>query len=218
MIPVMLFKAGEHYNGDKDNCQFFGSLDLNVIKKTDIYLSLFIDEINIDQLFNGLYSREQMAYTIGGHLYDVLLDNLELSAEYSRANPGVYDHKYESTTFTNNGYVLGDWIGQNADDLLMSAEYRVMRELKLSAYNEVYRKGLPMPLSDQYASNQGGFGFLNRNLHEERFFGLKAHYQPLRDVFFDVKAQYHTLTDETNPSLNYDNKFEFFVAASLGLW
>ena len=26
MIPIMFFKAGEHYNGDKDNCQFFGSL------------------------------------------------------------------------------------------------------------------------------------------------------------------------------------------------
>ncbi len=218
MIPVMFFKAGEHYNGDKDNCQFFGSLDLNVIKKTDIYASLFIDEINIDQLFNGLYAREQIAYTIGGHTYDVLLDNLELSAEYSRANPGVYDHKYQSTTYTNNGYVLGDWIGQNADDLIMTAAYRVMRELKLSLYNEIYRKGSPMPLSDQYVANQGGFGFLDGQIHEERIFGVKAHYQPLRDVFFDAKAQLHTLTDEESPALNYNKKFEFVISASLGIW
>jgi hypothetical protein len=213
MIPIMLFKAGEHYNGDKDNCQFFGSLNLNVIKNTDLYLSLFIDEINIDQLWNGLYSREQIAFTVGGHTYDVLLDNLELSAEYSRANPGVYDHKYQSTTYTNNGYVLGDWIGQNADDLIMSATYRTMRELKLSIYGEIYRKGSPMPISDQYLADQGGFGFL-----DEKIFGVKAHYQPLRDVFFDAKAQFHTLTDETNPLLNYDNKFEFYISASLGIW
>ena len=193
-------------------------MDLNVIKKTDIYLSLFIDEINIDQLWNGLYSREQIAYTIGGHTYDVLLDNLELSAEYSRANPGVYDHKYQSTTYTNNGYVLGDWIGQNADDLIMTAAYRVIRELKLSLYNEIYRKGSPMPLSDQYVANQGGFGFLDGQIHEEKIFGVKAHYQPLRDVFFDAKAQLHTLTDQTLQVPNYDKKFEFVISASLGIW
>ena len=218
MIPVMLFKAGEHYNGNKDNCQFFGSLDLNVIKNVDLYTSLFIDEINIDQLFNGLYSREQIAYTIGGHTYDILLNNLEVSAEYSRANPGVYDHQYKATTYTNNGYVLGDWIGQNADDLIMSAAYRLLRELKLSVYNEIFRKGSPMPISDQYSANQGGFAFLDGLRHEERIYGVKAHYQPLRDVFFDAKAQFHTLTDEAEAASNYNKRFEFLISASLGLW
>ena len=53
-----------------------------------------------------------------------------------------------------------------------------------------------MPISDQYEANQGGFAFLDGLRHEERIYGIKAHYQPLRDVFFDAKAQFHTLTDE----------------------
>jgi hypothetical protein len=218
MIPVMFFKAGEHYNGDKDNCQMFGSLDLNLIKNTDLYFSLFIDELNTDKLFDTYASHRQIAFTIGGHTYDVLLENLEISAEYSRVNPGAYNHKYQTTTYTNNGYVMGHWIGQNADDCILSLAYRPVRELKFGAYSEIYRKGDIMPISDQYSADQGEFSFLQGKRHEEKIYGIKAHYQPLRDLFFDAKAQLHTLTDESDPTSNYDERFELFVSASLGIW
>jgi hypothetical protein len=218
LIPVMFFKAGEHYNGDKDNCQIFGSLDLNIINKTNLYFSLFIDELNTDKLFDSNDSRRQIALTIGGHTYDLLIENIELTAEYTRCNPGVYSHKYPSATYTNNGYVLGSWIGQNADDAYLALTYRPIRQLKLSAFNEVFRKGSPMPIQDQYTGNQEGFSFLDGTLHLERTFGIKVHYQPLRDVFIDGKAQVHTLIDDASPSQNVARQFEFTLGAKVGIW
>jgi hypothetical protein len=218
LIPVMFFKAGEHYNGDKDNCQLFGSINLNVIKKTNLYFSLFIDELNTDKFFDSNDSRRQLAFTMGGHTYDLLIENVELAAEYTRANPGVYSHKYPSATYTNNGYVLGSWIGQNADDACLSLTYRPVRQLKLSVFHEVFRKGSPMPIQDQYTGNQEGFSFLDGTLHIERTFGIKAHYQPLRDVFIDGKAQIHTLTDDAYPTQNLTRQFEFTLGAKVGIW
>ncbi|RPI03203.1 MAG: hypothetical protein EHM64_12675 [Ignavibacteriae bacterium] len=218
LIPVMFFKAGEHYNGDKDNCQFFGSLDLNIIKNTNLYFSVFIDELNTDKFFDSNDSRRQLGFTIGGHLYDLPLENIELSAEYTRTNPGLYSHKYPSATFTNNGYVLGSWIGQNADDANLSLTYRPIRQLKLSVFQEVYRKGSPMPLNDQYAGDQGGFSFLDGMLHVERMFGVNVLYQPLRDVYIHGNAQIHSLTDEASPAQNISNQFEFNVGARIGFW
>ena len=218
LIPVMFFKAGEHYNGDKDNCQIFGSLDLNVIKNTNLYFSLFIDELNTDKFFDSNDSRRQLAFTLGGHTYDFPLDNFELAAEYTRANPAVYSHKYPSATYTNNGYVLGSWIGQNADDAFLALTYRPVRKLKLSIFHEVFRKGSPMPINYQYAGNQGGFSFLSGTTHIERTFGVKAHFQPLRDVFLDGKAQFHTLTDSAIPAQNLNQQFEFTIGAGIGLW
>jgi hypothetical protein len=218
LIPVMFFKAGEHYNGDKDNCQIFGSLNLNVIKKTNLHFSLFIDELNTDKFFDSNDSRRQLAFTIGGHTYDLLVKNFELVAEYTRVNPGVYSHKYPSATYTNNGYVLGSWIGQNADDGFLSLIYRPVWQLKLSVFHEVFRKGSPMPIQDQYTGNQAGFSFLDGPLHIERTFGIKAHYQPLRDVFVEGKAQVHTLTDGAYPNKNFTRQFEFSLGASVGIW
>jgi hypothetical protein len=218
MIPVMFFKAGEHYNNDKDNCQLFGSLNLNIIRKTNIYLSVFIDEINTDKLFDDNDTKRQIALTLGAHTYDVLFENFELTAEYRRSNPAVYSHKYPSTTFTNNGYVLGDWIGQNADDSYLSVIYRPLHQLKLSVFQEIFRKGSPMSIDNQYTGNTGGFKFLDGQLHEEHMIGLRVHYQPFRDLFFDVKTQIHSLTDATDPALNYDSRFEFIISTSLGLW
>ena len=218
LIPVMFFKAGEHYNGDKDNCQIFGSLDLNLIKNTNLYLSLFIDEINTDKLLDLNVSRKQYSFAFGGHTYDLLLDNIELIAEYRRSNPAVYSHKFPSTTFTNNGYVLGDWIGQNADDIYLSLVYRPIRQLKLSVYNEIYRKGSPLSILDQYTGNVGDFKFLDGQMHEERMYGLKAHYQPIRDVFFDASIQIHSLKDASDPTMNFNKRLEFTISTSLGIW
>jgi hypothetical protein len=218
LLPVMFFKAGEHYNGDKDNCQIFGSLDLNLIKRTKLYFSLFIDELNTDQFFDQNDSRRQVAFTIGGHTYDILIDNLELTAEYTRANPGPYSHKYPAVTYTNNGYVLGSWTGQNADDAYLSITYRPMFKVKVSLYNEVFRKGSPIPLYDQYSSNQGGYSFLDGKQHIERMIGAKINYQPLRDIFINFTAQFHSLKDETDPAQNYNKRFEFTASAAIGLW
>ena len=218
LIPVMFFKAGEHYNGDKDNCQIFGSLDLNVIKNTNLFFSFFIDELNTDKFFDSNDSRRQIAFSMGGHTYDLFINNLEFSAEYTRTNPGVYSHKYPSATYTNNGYVLGSWIGQNADDAYLALTYRPIRQLRFSFFHEVYRKGSPMPINDQYKGDQGGFSFLDGRSHIERTSGFKACYQPLRDVCIAANAQFHTLTDNLSPSQNLNKRFEFTLGARLGIW
>ena len=36
LIPIMFFKSAEHYNGDKDNVQWFANLDLNLVHNTNV--------------------------------------------------------------------------------------------------------------------------------------------------------------------------------------
>jgi len=214
LIPIMFFKAGEHYNGDTDNSQFFGSLDMSLLKGLNFYFSLFIDELNTDDLFDGYKSRRQIGTTVGLHTYDKLLDNLELVAEYSRINPWAYSHKYTAANFTNNGYVLGHWVGQNGDLLYFETAYRPMRQLKVGAFSEVYRKGGLMDVVVQYSGGQPDF--LYGPLHEERSYGLYAKYQPLRDLFIDFRARQIKVEDEATKSSK--EQFEFTLGAQLGIW
>jgi hypothetical protein len=218
LIPVMFFKSGEHYNGDKDNCQLFGSLDLNLIKNVNAYLSLFIDELNTDKIFDPDLSRRQIAVTSGIRLFDIPATNFDMTIEYSRVNPAAYNHKYPSATFTNNGFILGSWMGQNADDLFFELGLIPMHALRITAFSEVFRKGGTLSIADQYAPDGGRKAFLFGPLHVERSVGMTAKYQPLRDVFISARARIHKIEDEADPAQNRSNQFEFTLGASLGIW
>jgi hypothetical protein len=218
MIPIMFFKAGEWYNRDKDNCQMFGSLDLNLIKNVNAYFSLIIDEINTDNFFDPNASRRQIAFTSGFQFFDIPATNMDLVLEYTRANPWVYNHKYTAVNFTNNGYDLGHWIGQNADDIYIELGLTPIHALRIGAFCEVYRKGGKADISNQYAADGGGLPFLYDLQHEERSFGLLGRYQPLRDVFFDFRIKVQNIEDKLRPSTNQNNQVEYSIDAGVGIW
>ena len=218
LIPVMFFKAGEHYNNDMDNCQLFGSLDLNIVKNVNAYLSLFIDEINTDKLFDPNLSHRQVAFTSGIRVFDIPAANIDMTLEYSRVNPATYNHSYPTTTFTNNGFIMGSWMGQNADNLFFEVGVSPMHALRLTTFGEIFRKGGMLPLADQYADNQGNWKFLFGPLHIERSIGITAKYQPFRDVFINGSARVHKIEDEADPSQNRAHQFEFSLGANLGIW
>ncbi|MEX2189365.1 MAG: capsule assembly Wzi family protein [Bacteroidota bacterium] len=216
LLPVMFFKSGEHYNRDTDNIQWFGSLDVNLIRNTNVYLSVLIDEISTNDLLNPGQARNQLGYTAGVHLYDLPLRNTEFILEYSRMNPWVYTHKFPAATFTNNGYTMGHWIGQNADLLFVGLVATPMYDLRVMAHYEHYRKGGLKDVAYQYLLPSQPF--LYGPLHEERAFGIDARYQFVRDGF--VHAQFRSIdrTDEMNPSLNAKGRVEFEVGVRYGVW
>jgi hypothetical protein len=214
LIPIMFFKAGEHYNGDKDNTQIFGSADISLFKGYDFYFTLFIDDLNTDNLFNSDKSHRQLGVTVGLRTFDQLVDNLELIAEYTRVNPWVYEHYFGTTDYKNNDYVLGDWIGQNADDLYFDVSYRPIRQLQFGAFSEVYRKGGMEDISNMIGPGEPWF--LYGPLHEERSFGLYGKYQPLRDLFVDFRGR--TVKIEDAATQTRKSQLEFSLGMQLGVW
>ena len=216
LIPVMFFKSGEHYNRDTDNIQWFGSVDINLVPRINFNLSVLIDELTTDDLLSPANARNQLGFTAGIHTYDLGIENLELIAEYTRMNPWVYSHKYPAATFTNNGYDLGHWVGQNADNLYFDARYVPIRPLRVGAFYERYRKGGLVDIAFQYRLPSKPF--LYGPVHEERSTGLYGRYQFARDGFFDGLFRWRTVKDEAAPTLNKSNSPEFSVRLSYGIW
>jgi hypothetical protein len=216
LIPLMFFKSGEHYNRDTDNVQFFAALDVNLIKGINLYGTLFIDELTTDDLFNPDKARNQLAYTVGGRLYDLPFNNIELAAEYTRLNPWVYTHKYPAATFTNNGYDLGHWIGQNGDDLYVELQMTPIRSLRFGLFWERYRKGGLKDISFQYQTPSQPF--LYQPVQEHNSLGLFGHFQFVRDGFIDLEVRTVTQRDEANPSADVNGSIDFRAGIRYGLW
>lgn len=215
LLPLMFFKSGEHYNRDTDNIQWFGSIDINLIRNVNLYFSVLIDEINTDDLLRPGNARNQLGYTAGIHTYDLLVPDTELILEYSRLNPWVYSHKFPAATFSNNGYDLGHWVGQNGDNLYAEILHQPMRVLKISGFYEHYRKGGFKDVAFQYRVPSQPF--LYGPLREERSFGVSATYQFVRDGFFVGRFRSRKITDEAIPSLNRSLP-EVSLSVSYGVW
>jgi hypothetical protein len=196
LIPVMFFKAGEHYSSDSDNSQVFGSVDVTAIRNYDLYASLFIDEFSTEDFASTLRQRNQLAFTLGVRAFDLVAENTELDVEYTRCNPWVYNHKFPDATYQSHMIDLGHWIGQNADYLFVGGKYRPMRSLQLGVQFESLRKGGKEPTQYQYMLPTPTF--LYSPLWKTQSFGVTARYEPIRDLFVDFHALLSRYTNEVH--------------------
>ncbi|WDF54002.1 capsule assembly Wzi family protein [Mucilaginibacter sp. KACC 22063] len=156
LIPVLFFKAYDQYQSrykitTGSNGQFFfQASSRNHIPHTHLYATLFIDEIRTETIFDPNRSRNQLGYNLGASVTDVLIPYLTLGMEYTHINPFVYNNLIPAQTYTNQTYLLGDWIGQNADKLIGWISYNPLPKLTTTAQIMYVRKGAEGSVLDQY--------------------------------------------------------------------
>lgn len=156
LIPLMFFKAYDQYasrykiNSGSNGQFFLQASSRNHIPKTHLYGSLFIDEIRISGIFNKAKSRNQIGFNVGASVTDLPISYLTLGMEYTRLNPFVYQNLVPAQNYTSQNYILGDWIGQNADRLTAWVRYNPAPRLITSIQLNYTRKGADGSLEDQY--------------------------------------------------------------------
>lgn len=194
-IPIILFKAWDQYVAGNNinvgaNTQFFMQLSSrNQIPHTHLYGSLFIDEIRPTVMLNPDKSRNQLGFNIGASVTDLpFLPYWTFNVDYSRINPFVYQHLMPAQEYTSNGYLLGDWMGSNADRYIIEVKYTPIPRLRLSFRQERIRKGGKGTVEQQYfASPQPKF------LHDLQFKQWtttgRASYEWKNNIYFHIQYQ-----------------------------
>jgi hypothetical protein len=189
LIPIMFYKVydnianNSHIQAGSNAQIFFNISSRNQLKNTHLYTSVFIDEIRMSTIFVKSKSRNQLGYTVGGSVTDIGVPYLTFNAEYTRINPFVYNNLIPAQTYTSHGYLMGDWMGSNADRLLLSLKYTPVPRLKCMVRYQAIRKGDDGTIVDQYLQQpqpalfEGGFKARNEIY-------LNAHYELLNGLTF----------------------------------
>lgn len=156
-LPIMFFKAWDQYVSGTNlnagaNTQLFGQISSrNQIKGTHLYGSILIDEFRPSAIFDPKRSRNQIAFNIGGSITNLpYLPYVTLNVDYTRLNPFVYQNLLPAQEYTNNGYVIGDWMGSNADRRVFEIKYTPLPRLRISMRYEKIRKGSKGNAEQQY--------------------------------------------------------------------
>jgi len=159
------------------------------------YSSLFVDVTSIRALLTGSSHETWVGYTFGGKKVDLFLDNLDLTVEYSRVTPWVYEHRYESlTNYKHIDFSLGHWIGQNSDQFKVQLNYQPIRGLRTQLYTEIVRKGELDHIMNAY--NGQVEPFLYGTVRNDFYLGFDASYEIIHELFIEGSYRYSDISDE----------------------
>ena len=223
LIPIMFFRLADHQlsnqlNAAGGNAQFFiGVSSKGQIKNTHLYGTLFIDEITLSGLFDSYKQRNQFGFTFGGSVTDLPIDNLTLKVEYTKIFPFVYRHFVQTTDYASAGYFLGHWMGNNADLIYASLNYRFLRGLQATLWGQYIRKGEDGNVQQQYnIQPQPPFLFGLRKNYE--YFGAEIKYEYTHELFAKLSFQ-TTNSSVQQENFNFvDNRLnEFYFSVYYGL-
>ena len=196
LIPVLFYKAYDQYASrykitTGSNGQFFFTVSSrNHIPKTHLYATLFIDEIRLETVFNSATSRNQLGFNIGASTTDLFIPYLTAGLEYTRINPFVYNNLVPAQTYTSQTYLLGDWIGQNADKVIAWLSYNPFPRLITTAQLVYVRKGMEGTLLDQYfASPQPKF-LQQGPVQSQTQISLEAKYELIHRLYTRLAYQH----------------------------
>ena len=236
LMPFMVFYLADQFisnrhdkPGDANSQIFLSISSRDFIKNTHLYGTLFIDELTLKGINGTLFVnsktlenslddnrlRPQMAFTIGASIADLPIDNLTITTEYTRINPYVYGHHDPAQTYTTSSYLMGHWIGHNADLFYLNFNYRFIRGLQTNIWGEYIRKG-SSDYSGQYQMPQPKFLF--GLMHYYQYYGINLKYEFVHDLNFEMNYKRNNVSNEISTGI-FENKLinEFSCAVYYGL-
>jgi len=222
LIPITFFRLADHYmskqiNSAGSNAQFFFSASSKGhIKNTHLYGSLIIDEITLNGLFDASSQRNQIGFTLGGSVTDLPIDNLTLKLEYTKIFPYVYKHYISTTTYTSSSYIMGHWMGDNADQLYASVSYRFLRGLEAILWTRYIRQGEEQDVDYQFTQPQPPFlAGLRTNYF---YLGGEAKYEFIHNLYFRLRYQYQNISRQHEDLSFVDETLkQYYFAVYYGL-
>ena len=145
-LPISFFNSVDYQMaGSNDNSQIFLNISTRNLKHTHFYASVFVDEFNVGRLKKSNLEHNFIGWKVGGRVSNWPVKDLSLTAEFTRTILTTYNHPIELLKWTSNGYNLGHYLGDNAQEVYVALAYKPVRGLSLelsyvgaTKYNQYY--------------------------------------------------------------------------------
>lgn len=133
-IPIAFYKSIDHFltkgtKTENQNSQLFINISSRNIPHLHLFASAFVDEIKFARFKPSNPQTNPISYKAGFNLTNWPLKNLSLVAEYTRSNIICYKHSIETLSWKSSSYILGHYLGDNAQEIFVSLRYRPIRSL-----------------------------------------------------------------------------------------
>ena len=143
--PVIFYRAAEYQNGSPDKVTLGGDIKANIIRKTQLYAQIIINEWYMNEVLHyshGYWSNKQ-ALQVGAKTIDVFgIKNLDAQFELNLIRPFVYSHYDSVGSFSNYNQPMAHPMGANLREFIAIFKYQPFNKLKLNAQVSYSEQGL----------------------------------------------------------------------------
>jgi len=219
LIPFIFYKSVDHWLNSTDgvgrnigqNAQMFLNLSVFKLKYFHLYGSLFIDELKVMRIVEP-GKHNFWSFKAGLKHQTPLIPGLSVVTEYTRTRPHVYQHYIQTTNFESNGFNMGHYLRDNAEEWFVGLHYKPINRLHLHMEYTYARKG------DEYGYDNGSIAITDPFLKDLKWtyqnLGIAVHYEILQNasVRLGYEYQHHEGEDvETYTPELYRGKTHGFI-------
>ncbi len=142
-IPIAFYKSLDHLltkglGQENQNSQAFFTITLRPVDHLKLYGSFYIDEIKWDRFKKSNPQNNPVSYLVGFDWSGWPLKGLSLKGEFMRSYIACYTHSIPALAYTSNSYLMGHYLGDNAQNIYAELSYKPIRgmQLRLSYNND----------------------------------------------------------------------------------
>jgi ribosomal protein L31 len=196
LIPVLFYKGIDHTlsaGSGNMNSQMYMDISSRNVRHLHLYGTIFVDEVNIGNMFNDSLQSNFFSWKFGGRLSDFPVQNISVTAEYTRTNPLAFRHYLSTTTFESNKYNLGHWLTDNAQEIFVSLQCRPIRGLVINLSWDYAQKG---PDYTDLGAERLGLPFIDFTDWESNSMKLNARYEIINDAYVYAGYEYSNISGD----------------------
>ena len=131
-IPVAFFKSLDHLltkgaKSENQNSQVFATLTVRPVEHLKLYGSFYADEIKWGRFKPSNKEKNPISYLVGFDWGGWPVRGLSLKFEFMRSYIACYTHSIGAIDYTSNSYLMGHYMGDNAQSVFVELSYRPIR-------------------------------------------------------------------------------------------
>lgn len=167
-IPIAFYKSLDHLmtkglGSENQNSQVFATLTVRPVDHLKLYGSFFLDEFQFARLKPSNPAHNPVSYLVGFDWTGWPVKGLSLKGEFMRAYIACYTHSIDVLEYTSNNYLLGHYMGDNAQNIFVELSYCPIRGMFIGlSYSRDTKYDAYPYLREGYANGkrirEGGIG------------------------------------------------------------
>lgn len=204
LIPIAFYKSIDHTltkgSGlENQNSQVFLNISSRNIKHLHLFTSIYADEISMSRFKKSDPENNPISYKLGANLTNFPINNLALTGEFTRNAIIVYKHPITALTWASNGYNLGNYLGDNSQEMYLALKYKPIRGLDISLSMVDAKHGNEFKYIRREANKQDATRiFLSQPVLGEiswtnRTYAFNAQYEVFQNAYAIVKVEHSNI-------------------------
>ncbi len=208
-IPIAFFKSLDHLmtkgtGTQNQNSQVFGTITVRPVDHLKLYTSLYADEVKWERFKASNPANNPISYLVGFDWGGWPLKGLSLKGEFMRSYIGCYTNSIDALEYTSNSYLMGHYMGDNAQSTSIELSYRPIRGMWIAlSFTDDIR-------FNQYLYLRKGIGTVleqkpfDKKIFRNTEFAAKLAYEVHPNMYLRAELTY-------NNAKGYDNTDEYTI-------